>query len=88
MILGLLFLLGVANFALHKAVLESGHAMLDALPQFYRSGGGRVSLVFEFCVLLAAMLLAGNGWPGAIWAYVIYSAVNFLSGWLVLSGRI
>ncbi len=88
MILGLLFFLGVANFALHKAVLESGHPMLDALPQFYRSGGGRVALLFEFFVLLAAMLLAGNGWVGAIWAYVVYSAVNFLSGWLVLSGRI
>lgn len=84
----LLFLLGVANFALHKAVLESGHAMLDALPQFYRAGRGRVALLFEFVVLLFAMLLVANGWPGAIWAYAIYSAVNFLSGWLVLSGRI
>lgn len=88
MILGLLFLLGVANFAIHKAVLESGHAMLDALPQYYRSAGGRVSLLVEFIVLLAAMLLAGNGWSGATWAYAIYSAVNFFSGWLVLSGRI
>ena len=88
MILGLLFLLGVINFALHRAVVESDHPMLDALPQFYRAGGGRISLAFEFLVLLAAMLLAGNGWPGAIWAYVIYSAVNVLTGWLVLSGRI
>jgi len=88
MILGLLFILGIANFALHKAVLESGHAMLDALPRFYRSAGGRVSLLFEFLVLLAAMLLWSGGWLGAIWAYVVYSAVNFFSGWLVLSGRI
>lgn len=88
MLLGLLFILGTANFALHKAVLESGHPMLDALPSFYRTGGGRVSLAFEFVVLLVAMLLAANGWPGAGWAYTVYSAVNILSAWLVLTGRI
>ena len=88
MVLFLLFALGVGNFAVHKAVLESGHPMLDALPSFYRSGGGRVSLWFEFFVLLAAMLLAGNGYPGMILAYAIYSLFNFGTGWLVLSRRL
>lgn len=88
MLLLILFLLGVANFAVHKAVLESGHPMLDALPSFYRSGRGRISLGFEFAVLLVAMLLAGNGWPGAVTAYAIYSLLNFGTGWLVLTGRI
>lgn len=88
MVLALLFVLGIANFALHKAVLESGHPLLDALPGFYRASKGRVSLAFEFGVLLAAMLLASDLWPGALWAYIVYSAANFLSGWLVLSGRI
>lgn len=74
--LALLFALGIANFAIHKAVLDSGHPMLDALPRFYRASAGRASLVFEFLVLLAAMLLAGNGWTGAVWAYLVYSALN------------
>lgn len=88
MILVVLFLLGVGNFAVHKAVLESRHPMLDALPSLYKSGGGRFSLWFEFFVLLAAMLLAGNGWPGMAIAYGIYSMLNFVTGWLVLSRRI
>lgn len=88
MFLVVLFGLGVANFAVHKAVLESGHPMLDALPGFYRASGGRFSLWFEFFVLLAAMLLAGNGWPGAAMAYGVYSLINFATAWLVLTGRI
>lgn len=88
MLIGVVFVLGVANFALHRAVLASNHPMLDSLPRLYRANGGRVSLAFEFGVLLVAMLLAGGGWTGAVWAYAIYSLVNFVTGWLVLTGRI
>ena len=88
MVVLILFLLGIGNFAAQKAVLESGHPMLDALPSFYRTGGGRFSLWFEFFVLLVAMLLAGNGWTGMAWAYGVYSLVNFATAWLMLSGRI
>lgn len=88
MLIAVLFILGIANFAAHKAVLESNHPMLDALPSFYRSAGGRFSLVFEFVVLLVAMLLTYDGWSGAATAYGIYSALNFITAWLVLSKHI
>ena len=89
MVIFAVFLLGVGNFAVHKAVLESGHPMLDALPSFYKTGGGGFSMWFEFGLLLAALLMAANGWPGmAIIAYGIYSLLNFATAWLVLSGRI
>ena len=88
MLLALLFLLGMANFAAQKAVLESGHPMLDALPGFYRSGGGQVSLVFEYLILVVAMALAAQDWTGAAVTYAIYSALNFGTAWLILSGRI
>lgn len=88
MLLAFLFVLGVANFAAQKAVIESNHPMLDALPGFYRSGGGRFSIGFEFVILVVAMLLAAHGWPGAATAYGIYSALNLMTAWLVLSGRI
>ena len=84
----LLFLLGIGNFAVHKAVLESGHPMLDALPSFYRSGRGRFSLGFEFLLLLVAMLLGGNGYTGMTIAYAVYSLFNFGTAWLILTGRI
>ena len=86
--LSIMFLLGIANFAMHRAVLESGHPMVGQLPDFVNSLGGRLTYVAEFLVLLAAMLLAANGWPGLVWAYGLYSALNAVSAWLILSGRI
>lgn len=88
MVLALLFALGVANFAIHKAVLESGHPLVDAMPHAFRRGGGRMSLFFEFMVLLAAMLMATNGWQGAVVIYLIYSLLNIVTGWMLLNGRI
>ena len=83
-----ILILGVGNFALHRAVLESGHPMIGQMPGFVQTLGGRLSLVAEFLVLLAALLLAANGWPALAWAYLAYSALNGLAAWLILSGRI
>lgn len=83
-----IFLLGIGNFALHKAVLESGHPLLGRMPWFVHMLGGRITMLTEFLVLLAALLLAANGWPGLAWAYAIYSALNAVSAWLILSDRI
>lgn len=84
----LIFILGIGNFAMHKAVLESGHPLLGRMPWFVHMLGGKVTLATEFLVLLAAMLLVANGWPSLIWAYLIYTALNVASAWLILSGRV
>ena len=84
----IIFLLGVLNFALHGAVLASGHRLLGQMPGLIRALGGRLTLVAEFLVLLAAMLLAANGWSGLVWAYAVYSGLNALSAWLILTDRI
>ncbi len=81
------FLLGIGNFALHKAVLESGSPLLEQIPAGMRALGGRTSLTLEFLLLLGAMLLVGNGQPGWGWAYFIYSLVNGGSAWWILSHR-
>ncbi len=88
MVILVIFLLGIGNFALHKAVLESRHPLLGEVPGFVHLMGGKLTLATEFVVLLAAMLLAANGWPGLVWAYLAYSALNGLSAWLILTGRI
>jgi len=88
MALILVFLLGVANFALHRAVLESGHPVLRQIGWLYRSLGGRFSLLVEFLLLAGAMLLVANGAADWAWAYLVYSICNGLSGWLILSHRI
>ncbi len=88
MALLVIFLLGVGNFALHRAVIESGHPLLGISPWYRHLLGGRVTLVSEFALLLAAMLLAATGWPWLAWVYLGYSALNALGAWLILSGRV
>lgn len=87
MTLALLFLLGIANFAMHKAVLESGHPIVAQMAWMRTGRFGSVSLVLEYVVLFTAMLFAANGWTGVVWIYLIYSGANALSAWLLLSGR-
>lgn len=88
MALFLTFLLGIANFGLHKAVLESRHPLLGAVPWLFRPLGGRASLALEFAALLGAMLLAGRGMGQWVPVYAGYTALNAGSAWLILSGRV
>lgn len=83
-----IFMLGIANFALHRAVFDSGHPIIEQMPRFVHMLGGKIALAAEFLVLLTAMLLAANGWPGLAWGYAAYSALNALAGWLILTGRV
>ncbi|MFO1255077.1 MAG: hypothetical protein U1E37_05340 [Sphingomonadaceae bacterium] len=84
----LVFLLGVGNFAVHKAVLASRHPLLGRVPFFFHLLGGRFSLVVEFAMLLGAMLMVAQGSLGWALFYAAYTAVNALSAWLIVSGRI
>ena len=82
------FLLGVLNFGMHKAVLESGHPLLGRMPWFVHLLGGRGSLVVEFLLLLGAMLLTGTSNPGWAWPYAGYSLLNAVAAWLILTRRV
>lgn len=81
------FILGVVNFALHKAVIESGHPALSALPSLARSRGGKVMLAVELAILVGVMLAADAGWNGAIWGYGIYTIMNAFAAWSIVSKR-
>lgn len=83
-----IFLMGIGNFALHKAVLASGHRLLGQFGVALGNAAGRFTLAVEFVVLLAAMLGAANGWPQLAWVYLIYTLANGLSAWLILTGRV
>lgn len=82
------FLLGIGNFAAHKAVINSGHPLIAQVPWFFTLLGGRFSLLLEFVMLLGTMLMVADGATGWAWFYAVYSAVNFASAWLILTGRI
>jgi hypothetical protein len=84
----LLFILGIANFAMHKAVLESGHPFLGRAPWFFHLLSGRFSLAVEFLMLLAAMLMVASGSSSWGWIYCGYSITNALSAWLILTDRV
>jgi len=83
-----LFILGIANFAMHKAVLESGHPLLGHVPWFFHLLGGRFSLFVEFLMLLAAMLMVAAGAIVWAWVYAVFSVLNGISAWLILTGRV
>lgn len=82
------FLLGIGNFALHRAVMDSGHPLLGQMPWFYHALSRRLSLVVEYLMLLGGLLLAAEGvlW-GAI-GYFGYTVLNAISAWLILSRRV
>lgn len=85
--ISLLFLFGVANFAMHKAVLESGHPLLGQLPRFFHLFGGKFSLLVEFLLLLGAMSMVAQGSQIWAWGYAGYSVVNGLAAWMILGDR-
>jgi hypothetical protein len=82
------FLLGVFNFAAHKAVLESGHPMLAQVPWLFQALGGRLSLIVEFAMLLGAMIMATAGSAGWTMLYAVYTGLNALAAWLIAGNRL
>ena len=88
MVILFVFLLGVGNFALQRAVLSSRHPVLREMRWLVDGLGGRASLGLEFVLLVAALLLVAGGHPGWAWAYLGYSVLNALAAWLILSRRI
>lgn len=83
----LLFMLGIVNFAMHKAVLESGHPLLGRTPWFVHLLAGRFSLLVEFLMLLGSMLMVAEGAIGWAWGYGLYSIANGVAAWLILTNR-
>ncbi|MFO6446637.1 hypothetical protein ACLBKU_05775 [Erythrobacter sp. NE805] len=84
----IIFLLGIANFAINRAVFDSGHPLLVRLPAASQALGSRFALGSEFAVLFFALLLSVRGWPGYAWAYGVYTAFNAGAAWLILSRRV
>jgi hypothetical protein len=84
----IVFVLGIANFAAHQAVLKSGHPMVARLRMqttWFRPG---VTLGFEFGALLVALALVAWGSPAWGWLYLVYSAASCWSAWAIVTGRL
>ncbi len=88
MLLFIAFLLGIANFAAHRAAVESGHPLLSVYARESWPTMRRVMLLIEFAVLVGVMMLAYAGREGWLWFYVIYSIANIGFAWAIVTRRI
>ncbi len=85
MLLFIVFLLGIANFALHRLILESKHPLLsDARRTLTGSIGPYGSYVLEFVILLVAMGFAHRQVGLILLFYGGYTLLNMLGAWLLL----
>lgn len=81
-------LLGMGNFAWHRAVLESGHRMVSDMPPESRRTFRLFSLALEFLLLCGALYAVRLGHTHWLWAYLGYSAINAGAAWLILKRKI
>ena len=88
MLLLLAFLLGVANFAAHKAVVQSGHPLLSVYSQESWPAIRIVMLLIEFAVLVGVMLVIAAEIEGWLVFYVLYSIANVGFAWVIVTRRI
>lgn len=84
----IIFLLGIANFAIFAAVFARGHPLFARLPAASQTFGRRAAMLSEFAVLFFALLLSVNGWPGFVWAYLVYTLLNGVAAWLILARKV
>jgi hypothetical protein len=88
MILIFCFFMGIANFAMHKAVAESRHPFVEDTKRYFgRHFGQYGSYAIELFMLTGAMLFAYEGLLIIAFIYWVYTGMNALATWLLLSGR-
>jgi hypothetical protein len=72
-----IFLAGIANFAMHRWLLEGGHPLvMAAIAPIQRTLGKYATYGLEFFLLLGAMLLSTQNWFIALCLYGVYTALN------------
>ena len=88
MALILCFFMGIANFAMHRAVAESGHPFVEDTKRYFgRHFGPYSSYAIELFMLTGAMLFAYEGSVIIAFIYWAYTGMNALATWLLMSGR-
>ena len=83
-----IFLCGVGNFAMHKAMLESDHPLIaEARGSFRRTLGPYGSYVLEFIMLAAALIFAKMGMVSSVIFYAIYTVANCAAAYILFSNK-
>lgn len=84
MALVIAFLLGMGNFACHRAVIASGHPMITQMASDKLRVLRMVSLAVEFVLLVSVLYAAQQGNAAWIWAYAGYTVLNVSAAWALL----
>lgn len=88
MLLIVCFFMGTANFAMHRAVAESGHPFVEDSKRYFRTYFGPYgSYAIELAFLIGAMWLAHEGSLAVSLLYAVYTAINGAATWWLLSGK-
>lgn len=88
MLLIFCFLMGIANFAMHKAVAESGHPFVEDTKRYFsRHFSPYGSYAIELALLIGALWFANEGSLAVSLTYWAYTGINAIATWLLLSGR-
>lgn len=73
-----IFFAGIANFALHRAMVESDDPVIvAALKPFRDKLGPYATYSVEFLFLVSALTITGQHWFMGLMMYGIYTALNF-----------
>lgn len=73
-----IFFAGIANFALHRAMVESDDpVVIAALKPFRDKLGPYATYSVEFLFLVSALTITGQSWFLGLIIYGIYTALNF-----------
>ncbi len=80
-----IFLMGIANFACHRAMLESRHPLIEEATAPLRSRlGQQATYVLEFLMLVTAMLIEASYPLITMTLYGLYTMFNILAyQWLL-----
>lgn len=84
----IIFLCGIGNFAMHKAMLESDHPLIaEARGSFRKILGPYGSYILEFFMLVAALIFANMGMLSAVIFYFVYTLANCAAAWVLFSNK-
>lgn len=77
-------IMGVANFAMHRALVESDHPLLArARVAYQRVLGRHGSYLLEFLVLVCGLAFAARGSVGGTLLYALYTGTNAGGLWML-----
>lgn len=75
-----IFCAGIANFAMHRAFMESDDPLIQQMVKpLADRAGPHITYIFEFLLLVGAMAIATRSWFAAMMLYGLYTMFNAMA---------